>query len=170
MADRNSRIERLIRYLTNPTVFEYGHENIWVEPHTEGMMLAHLQAALRQKVGTRGITVEVNPTSNLLIGDLGDLTSHPLWRLHPSRRGGDAPPVSLCIGSDDPVIFGSDLRQEYQLLSDAMTLAGLSDEEARQWIDRTRASGLESRFTLPNRTGRFLDLYNLDEAIGPPLL
>jgi len=71
----------------------------------------------------------VNPTSNLLIGNLGDLTVHPLWRLRPPREGDGAPPVSVCIGSDDPVVFGSNLRQEYQILCDAMTLAGLSDED-----------------------------------------
>ena len=120
----------------------------------QGEELVYLQGELRRKVGLRGITVEVNPTSNLLIGDLGDLTGHPLWRLRPPRPGSvDIPPVAICIGSDDPVVFGSDLRQEYQCLADAMTLAGLSDEEIRQWLDRTRASGLESRFTLGRDNG-----------------
>ncbi|MBM3226392.1 MAG: hypothetical protein FJZ47_21725 [Candidatus Tectomicrobia bacterium] len=30
-----------------------------------------------------------------------------------------------------------------------MTLASLSHEEAQQWLDRTRACGLGTRFTLP---------------------
>ncbi len=97
----------------------------------------------------------MNPTSNLLIGDLHDLTSHPLWRLRPPREAvGCGPPVSVCIGSDDPVTFGTELRQEYQLLHDSLLLSGFSDEEARRWIDRTRASGLESRFSVP-RTRRY---------------
>jgi len=107
-------------------------------------------------VGTSGLAVEVNPTSNLLIGNLGDLTTHPLWRLRPPYPGEDITPVSICVGSDDPVVFGSNLRQEYQALYDAMLLAGLSDEEARQWLDRTRACGLETRFTLAQRSGKSL--------------
>src|SRR5262245_38952663 len=59
------------------------------------------------------------------------------------------------------------LRQqsdEYQFVSDALALAGLSDEEARQWLDRTRECGLENRFTIgrPNAP-RLLDLFNNTE-------
>jgi hypothetical protein len=152
--EKNKYLRRLYLYLRDPTLFERGREIVWVATSAQGEELAYLQAELRRKVGLRGITVEVNPTSNLLIGDLGDLTGHPLWRLRPPRPGSvDVPPVSICIGSDDPVVFGSDLRQEYQCLSDAMTLAGLSDEEVQQWLDRTRASGLESRFTLVRDNG-----------------
>ena len=45
---------------------------IWIDPADEADILATLQADLRRKVGARGITVEVNPTSNLLIGDLDE--------------------------------------------------------------------------------------------------
>ena len=61
----------------------------------------------------------------------------------------DLEPVSLCIGSDDPVTFATDLRQEYQLLYDALLLAGFTDEEARNWLGRTREAGLETRFMVP---------------------
>ena len=108
---------------------------------------------IRQKLGQRGIAVEVNPSSNLLIGDLSDLTKHPLWRLRPPRSSGDAPPVSVCIGSDDPLTFATKLPQEYQLLHDALVLAGLSEAEAACWLDETRETGLRNRFTLPRRLG-----------------
>jgi hypothetical protein len=60
--------------------------------------LAALQAGLLKKLSARRVVVEVNPTSNLLIGDLGDLTLHPLWRLRPLQGNGDATPVSICVG------------------------------------------------------------------------
>lgn len=140
-------------WLTNAEVFNRGREIVWVEPAEERLALAYLQAELRHKLGRLGIVVEINPTSNLLIGDLEDLTRHPMWRLRPPRPlKRDIPPVSVCIGSDDPLTFNSNLRQEYQCLADAMTLAGLSEEESRIWLDRTRAAGLESRFTVPRAT------------------
>jgi hypothetical protein len=61
---------------------------------------------------------------------------------------GKVAPVSVCVGSDDPLTFASDLRQEYQLLVDAMAMAGVSDEQARRWIERVRIRGLEGRFTV----------------------
>jgi hypothetical protein len=149
-----SPLRFLHNYLTDPNWFDRGRRILWIDPAGEAESLVALQACLRHKIGSRGLTVEVNPTSNLLIGDLSDLTRHPLWRLHPPRGNGDAPPVSVCIGSDDPLVFASNLPQEYQLLHDAMTLAGLSDEEARQWLDRCRRCGLESRFTLSERDPR----------------
>lgn len=140
-------------WLTNAEVFNRGRDIVWVEPAEERLALAYLQAELRHKLGRLGIVVEINPTSNLLIGDLEDLTRHPMWRLRPPRPlKRDIPPVSVCIGSDDPLTFNSNLRQEYQCLADAMTLAGLSEEESRIWLDRTRAAGLESRFTVPRAT------------------
>ena len=54
--------------------------------------LCSLQRALRQKVGTLGLTVEVNPSSNLLISGLGLLDEHPIWRL--SQPLDDIPPLS----------------------------------------------------------------------------
>ncbi len=157
--DPFGRARRLLRYLTDISLFLRGRQIEWFEPAAEGEVLAALQAGLRGKVAARGICVEVNPTSNLLIGDLHDLTRHPLWRLRPPRGDGDSPSVSVCIGSDDPITFGTDLRQEYQFLHDALTLAGFSDEAARHWLNRTRASGLETRFTVPRTDGLNLDSF-----------
>lgn len=130
-------------------MFLEGRQIEWIDPSAEVDALAGLQAGVRRKLGERGITVEVNPSSNLLIGDLGDLSQHPLWRLSPPvEKEDDAPPVSICIGSDDPLTFATNLPQEYQLMHDALTLTGLSEEQARRWLDRVRTTGLGNRFTV----------------------
>ena len=92
------------------------------------------------------------------------------WRLRPPRGSVDAPPVSIAIGSDDPLVFASNLRQEYQLLSDALALAGLSDEEARTWLDRTRLCGLEGRFTRPLNEAALEEFpaQGLEPRVGKP--
>jgi hypothetical protein len=139
----------LRRYLTEVSVFWKGRETEWVDPQYEGEVLSMLQAELRKKLGQRGIAVEVNPSSNLLIGDMSDLAKHPLWRLRPPPRSGiDAPPVSICIGTDDPLTFATNLRQEYQFVHDALVLSGCSEAEANQWLDEVRKTGLDYRFTL----------------------
>lgn len=113
--------------------------------------LRTLQGALRKEVGTRGLTVEVNPSSNLLIGDLGRFDDHPIWRLRPLRPGDGDSPVSVCIGSDDPLTFATSLPQEYQLLFDTIVLSGGSHEEALGWLEHARAAGMRARFTLPRQ-------------------
>ena len=151
----SSRLELLWQYLTNDGIFKRGQELIWVDPLEEVEVLDSLQAALRRKVGERGLVIEVNPTSNLLIGDLSDLRKHPLWRLSPPREN-DPPPLSIGVGSDNPLTFTTTLPLEYQLLFDALVLSGLSQEEAQRWLRRVLEDGLHARFTLP--TGLLDDL------------
>jgi hypothetical protein len=147
--DRDDPPGLFLRYLTDRSVFLAGRETEWIDPSAEADALAGIQAGVRRKLGERGITVEVNPSSNLLIGDIGDLSQHPLWRLSPPvEKEDDAPPVSICIGSDDPLTFATNLPQEYQLVHDVLTLTGLSEEQARRWLDQMRATGLENRFTV----------------------
>jgi hypothetical protein len=51
--------------------------------------------------------------------------------------------------------FATNLPEEYQLLLDALMLAGCSEEQARHWLDRVRETGLENRFTV-RRTERWV--------------
>lgn len=140
----------LYDYLTAGAVFRAGQATEWVVVRDEGPVLAALQADVRREVGRRGVVVEVNPSSNLLIGEFGDLRRHPFWRLSgPPGVATDAPPVTVCLGSDDPITFATDLRQEYQLVYDALLAAGCSSHDALTWVDRVRADGLAARFTLP---------------------
>ena len=50
--------------------------------------------------------------------------------------------------SDDPLTFATNLPEEYQWLLDALVFAGCSEEQARQWLNRVRETGLENRFTV----------------------
>lgn len=47
----------------------------------------------------------------------------------------------VTIGSDDPLVFNSSLPMEYQLLFDTLVLAGLTDAEALEWLDKARQTG-----------------------------
>jgi hypothetical protein len=142
--------EQLLRnYLTSGKVFEAAQQCDSVMVHEEGELLAQLQAEVRQEIGQRGIVVEVNPSSNLLVGDFGDLRRHPFWRLAgPPGVQIDAPPIGICLGSDDPITFATNIRQEYQYVFDALVSAGNSVDTALKWVDGLRAGGLSARFTL----------------------
>ena len=142
---RSTDVWRKGRVLQTITLRELTHER---------EALRTLQGALRREVGTRGLTVEVNPSSNLLIGDLGRIDEHPIWRLRPVRPIDDIPPLSVCIGSDDPLTFATTLPHEFQLLFDTIVLSGGSHEEALDWLEHARAAGMRARFTLPGRVTR----------------
>ncbi len=164
----------LHEYLCSKQVWENGRvlETVaFIDLEHELSALCCLQRSLRKKVGKMGLIVEVNPSSNLMIAGLGILDEHPIWRL--SQPLDDIPPLSVCIGSDDPLTFATNLSQEYQLLFDAMVLAGRSHEDALSWLENCRETGMRGRFTLPRSfTGYTRDLrptlFEVRRSVPPP--
>ena len=145
--EQDKHIDMLVRYLIDPDVFERGQVIEWVDTTYELDAMRSLQNYLRQDIASLGLVVEVNPTSNLLISNLADFTSHPLWRLNPPVKKEDVIPIAVCIGSDDPITFATNLRQEYALLHESLIAGGLSESQAYYWLEEARETGLSSRFT-----------------------
>ena len=108
-----------------------------------------LQKHLATHIGKMGLTVEINPSSNLLVVDLSSLMYHPLWDLNSPHGVLSDEAISICVGSDDPITFATSISKEYQRLYDSQILAGITNYSALEWIDRVREAGLNARFTLP---------------------
>jgi hypothetical protein len=157
-AERQRRVhlQRLYHYLTSSSVFAAGAEIIEVhQTEQEIRALYAMQRWVRDKVRAKDITIEVNPSSNFLIADLHDLKHHSLWNLNPPDANVEedlGPAINICIGSDDPITFATNLPQEYELLYNVLTQRGTSREDARDWLRRLQETGLRSRFTLPVST------------------
>ncbi len=140
------------RFLRDPNFFQQARKLMWVDTSQEGDLLYLLQNLVRKRLAAIGIAVEVNPSSNLLIGNLSDLERHPLWRLRPIYPKPDDPPrLSICIGSDDPITFATTIREEYLKLYDVMISNGIGNDTATAWLDDVRECGLTYRFTRPYR-------------------
>lgn len=139
----------LINYLKDPSVFKRGHDVEWVSVIPEIESMIALQNYLRHTIGMLGLVVEINPSSNLLIGNVADLRNHPMWRLNSPIGDNDVPPVAICIGSDDPLTFATSLEKEYALVYESLIDGGLSAQQAWDWVDKVRRTGMNSRFTLP---------------------
>ena len=155
-------------YLRDAETFRRGMRVVTVDPVGEVDAIARIGASLRAEVSRRAIAIELNPTSNLLVGDLSDLANHPLWRLAPPRPNPDLPPLSVTVGSDDPVVFNCRLPLEFQLLYDTLVLAGLTDLEAMEWLDRVRRTGLERRFTVAIEQATLEELLAVELPCDPP--
>ncbi|HEY3502334.1 MAG TPA: hypothetical protein VGN37_06010 [Actinocatenispora sp.] len=75
----------------------------------------------------RGVSLDVCPTSNRILGVVPDLARHPLPRLL-------AAGVRCSLGADDPLMFGVGVADEYRIARDRL---GLTD---RQLADVARTS------------------------------
>ncbi len=125
---------QLERYLTEPAVYCRCRSVEWVCVTSDRPAVVELQRLVRQRYSMRGIAIEVNPVCNLLVGNLTDLQSHPLWRLAPGIGNDNEATLQITVGSDDPFPFATNLPEEYQFLYDSLVLAGKSHAEARGWL------------------------------------
>jgi hypothetical protein len=152
-SDHFSGIARYVyRYLTETGVFVRGQRSERVRAtDAEVTFLRAAQAWLCAEVGRMAITVESNPSSNLLIGDMISVEEHPAFRLQPLP--GTSPPigstVALSLNADDPLTFATALADEYAFVYAALLRARAPAAEALSWLAGRRDHGYRARFTLP---------------------
>ena len=91
--------------------------------------------ALVDELARRGVTLEVCPTSNIVLGVFPSYEEHPF----PALRAAGVP---LTLGSDDPPYFGASVAGEYAIAHERF---GLSEEEL---VDLTRTA-IEASFAEP---------------------
>ncbi len=141
----------LADYLSNHAVYHRGCAPVVVRSsERESRMLRAAQEALRKALNRSEITVEANPSSNLLVGGMQSLQHHPVLRLDP-------PPGMPCdvgervlvsLNSDDPTTFATSLADEYAHMYFALLRNGHGANDARAWVTRLREQGWRSRFSL----------------------
>ncbi|MGO9197105.1 MAG: adenosine deaminase [Acidimicrobiales bacterium] len=101
-------------------------------------------------VATRGVPLDVCPTSNVVLGVVGELASHPIKELR--ARG-----VRCSLNTDDPLLYDIDLAGEYARVAGAF---GWGNDELGQMA----RVGVESCFSDEDR--RFALLKRLDDYLG----
>ncbi len=138
----------LLRYLTDPDVYERGRAIVHVCVDDEEVEMLHkAQAWLRHLLAQDEITIESNPSSNLLVADLDDLENHPLMRLQEIDASARAT-VMVSINDDDPISFATSLADEFAYIYRTLVRKGLSSQDALAKVDQLRSNGWRSRFTL----------------------
>jgi hypothetical protein len=151
----------VLRYLTDVGVFRRGQELVEVRADQgEVMFLEEVQHWLCALLARLEVTVESNPSSNLLIGDLLGLEEHPILsltgrRLQTLKATGrrsltpqkTRPHLLVSINSDDPITFATSLVDEYAYLYVALLRRRVPSAEALEWIESLRENGMRSRFT-----------------------
>lgn len=111
----------------------------------EVIVYKQLQEYLIQKVEKRGIYIELNPTSNLTIGDFASMYQHPIFALNKaSEKTGHH--VLVTINSDDPSVFNTNVENELAYIYYAAEAGGAAKSEILEWIDKIRQYGMDSSF------------------------
>ncbi|MBN1207647.1 MAG: hypothetical protein JXB05_22475 [Myxococcaceae bacterium] len=148
-------------YLTDPNIFRRGQQSVEVRvDDAELDFLQEVQRWLHSELARLEITVEMNPSSNLLIGDLTGLEEHPVFQfaerwLMPGGVAQDSAipdrdhsELLVSINSDDPITFATRLADEYTYLYFALLQRRVPSARALGWIEELRARSMRSRFTV----------------------
>ncbi len=110
------------------------------------MILRDAQKLLRTAFRERHITIEANPSSNLLIGNFSDMAQLPIFQLATPVQSTDD--LQVAIADDDPLTFATSLHQEFVYAFMALQKGGHTDKDALAWLVRRREAALHARFTL----------------------
>ncbi len=108
-------------------------------------LIRFMQEYLLNKISKEGIVVEVNPTSNVVIGEMESLLEHQAYVLNPIQKG-EKPTALVNINSDDPLVFNTDISNEIAYLYYGLQNSHISKQECMKWIDELRQNGLDTSF------------------------
>ena len=121
-------------------------------------MIGHAQKCLQREVAARGIIIECNPSSNVLIGTFGKYHNHPIFRFCPpfSRRSNsvvESSDIQLCVNTDDLGVFDTSQAFEYALLYQALNESydkngqkRYTENDILDYLEMLRKAGLAAVF------------------------
>ncbi|MCA9494409.1 MAG: hypothetical protein KC621_30995 [Myxococcales bacterium] len=122
------------------------------------LWISALQEWVRHRAGALELTVEANPSSNLVIGDLGSLLAHPALALFPPPRAPrTTASLPVSVNTDNPLVTGSSLPDEFHWMFVALMAQGTSVDEAFHWLRQLADHGLRSVFADDTSVGELLE-------------
>ncbi|MEZ0171117.1 hypothetical protein [Microvirga sp. TS319] len=115
----------------------------WISPDA----VAALQNHVLGLVNSRGVALETLPTSNLRISFYDEMAEHHLFRW----LGFCGPDITnrptVCVGSDDPGIFATNLKNEYAAIGSVLRRRfKLTSAEATRRLEDLNDNGRVHRF------------------------
>lgn len=138
-----------------------GEKLITVEiPHHMIRGIRAVQNAMMRWISRKGIFIETNPSSNVLIAGIDGYQNHPITRFYNKGLDGkqdlnedECYQLNVSINTDDMGVFRTSLYNEYSLMAKA--LEGMEDQNGEtvyrqdkvyDWLDVIRRMGNEQGF------------------------
>lgn len=145
--------KRFVKEMERPIHYEVTEQDL--------LITEELQKILMKKLWTKGIVVEINPSSNTAIADIDVFSNNQLYQMNQIN---DEQNVIVCINSDDPAVFNTNVSNELAYIYYGMLERNISRESALRWIDQIRENGINSSFIHRRESCEEL-MHKLDELI-----
>lgn len=121
-------------------------EMVEVRTESEADDLTIVRDELARLLARWRTPIEVNPSSNLLIGGFKYVLDQPLFHLDPFDPD-DTRGLVLTLSADDPLCFATSLSDEFAYAWAGMTVAaGKSPAYAQEWLERAARNARRAAF------------------------
>ena len=121
-------------------------DTVTVRTQGDGDLLVILRDELARLLARWRTPIEINPSSNLLIGDLPYPLAQPLFRLDPFDRE-ETRGLVLTLSADDPVCFATGLADEFAYAWAGLVIGGgESPTYAQEWLERAARAARRAAF------------------------
>ena len=121
-------------------------DTVTVRTEGDGGLLVVLRDELARLLARWRTPIEINPSSNLLIGDLPYPLAQPLFRLDPFDRK-EPRGLVLTLSADDPVCFATGLSDEFAYAWAGLVIGGgESATYAQEWLERAARAARRAAF------------------------
>ncbi len=159
------KTDKLI-YSRNCSCFlERMNETIFVEiTDNDVEIIKKMQEITVNKLSNKGIVVEMNPTSNIAIGEISDINKHHVFSLQNIENNENLKKVIVNVNTDDPTVFSNNISNEFALLYYSLESKEYSKDEILEWIEKIRLFGMSTSF-ISDRLSDEQYISYLDKAI-----
>ncbi len=129
-------------------------------------VVAQIQECMQRELVEKGLCIETNPSSNVLISTFGRYDRHPVVTWFNKGLTNDpellnkCPQIDVTINTDDQAVFGTSLENEYALM--AIAMEKVKDENGKpvyninmiyDWLDHIREQGIIRCFNQDKENG-----------------
>ncbi|WP_434046484.1 MULTISPECIES: hypothetical protein [Sorangium] len=115
--------------------------SVTVETRLDLPVIVAVHEAVRDRVTKAGVAVEINPSSNLLIGGFRSIFDQPVFHTD------DFP---IILNADDPLTFGTTLADDYAYAWAGMVIgSGQSPHQARRRLEEAARCSMRYLFSEP---------------------
>lgn len=153
----NDKVKRIYQAYHDHQVIENGNKLVEYELHDSDVwVIQELQQYMRKEISRKKISIETNPTSNIIITDVERYSKHPILQFYNYGLADDANPeqINVSINTDDQGVFATSLEKEFTLMACALEKKRndsdgkptYSPKDIYKWLDDIRQSASRSTF------------------------
>ncbi len=115
-------------------------KSLWLE------LCSRVEERMKRRIYEQEMVVEVNPSSNRIIGPMDRYGQHHVFHLTLDEDQRLRRQVRVSVNTDNPAVCNTTLAHEYYLLGEILIGKGVPEAEVVKWLEWLRSNGEDYNF------------------------